>query len=370
MKRIIIFFAVFALFSAQFGGYASADTYGDMYSESELSSLPGELSDETLSILGELGIDLSDYKTFLNMDANSVLDVVKNLFADRFKKPASALTLAMAILLICALISGMWNQKLGMNEAYNYLCAVSIAAVVLFPLISTVNNCITSIKAASSFMLAFIPVFAAVLIAAGSINSGLIYKSVMLGICEAVSQVSSLVISPLISLFVALGMSSALSGNEGVFKLASQIKSVANWILGFIMTVFTGFLSIQSVIGKAADNMTVKTTKFFVGSMVPVVGGALSEALTTVTAGIGMLKSTAAMWCVIVLAIILLPTIIELFLWRIVLSLLASFSQMFSVSDSAKLFEICSVAVSFIIAMLLCIFVMFILSVVIVKSGG
>ena len=96
------------------------------------------------------------------------------------------------------------------------------------------------------------------------------------------------------------------------------------------MTVFTGFLSIQSVIGKAADNMTVKTTKFFVGSMVPVVGGALSEALTTVTAGIGMLKSTAAMWCVIVLAIILLPTIIELFLWRIVLSLLASFSQMFS----------------------------------------
>ena len=104
------------------------------------------------------------------------------------------------------------------------------------------------------------------------------------------------------------------------------------------------------------------------GSVVPVVGGALSEALTTVTAGIGLLRSSAMAWCIIVLAIMVVPIVIEMFLWKILLNLLSALSAMFSVGEATKLFEICSVAIGFLIGILLSVTVVFILSLVVING--
>ncbi len=345
------------------------EVYDKVYEESGLESLTEVLSDETKEVIAELGIDLSSYTSFLTMDSKSLWDIIMNIFSGSFTEPFTALSLALCVILICSVLSGMWSTPLEINESYSYICLLSLSSVVLLPLTSQIENCISGIKAISGFMLSFIPVYGGLLISSGGITSGAVYQSVMLALCEGISQIAGFIIAPIIGIFICIGMSSAIAGIDGAYRLAMAIKNVANWVLGFIMTFFTGFLGIQSIVGKSADNLTIKTTRFFVGSAVPVVGGYLGEALTTVTAALVILRSTAMAWFILVLALMVLPLIIRLFLWRLVLNILASVGEMFSVTGVGKLFNICSVALSFLVAIVISISVMFILSLVIIKVG-
>ncbi len=371
MKRLIVFTIAIVLFSVTLTVSAedSQKVYERIYDQSGISSLSEGINKETAEIISELGIDLSSYSSFLEMSPKSLWNVITNMLGGSLTAPITSFSLALCVVLICSVLSGMWSNPLEINETYSYICLLSLSSVVLLPLTAAIENSISGIKSISGFMLTFIPVYGGLLISSGNISSGITYQSVMLGLCELVSQVAGFIIAPIIGIFICVGMAASISGIDGAYKLALMIKNTANWILGFVMTFFTGFLSIQGVVGKSADNLTIKTTRFFVGSTVPVVGGYLSEALTTVTAGLGILRSTAAAWCILVLAIMVLPLVVELFLWRMGLNVLSAVSEMFSVPQASKLFQICSLAVGFLIAIVLSVSVMFILSLVIIKVG-
>ena len=66
--------------------------------------------------------------------------------------------------------------------------------------------------------------------------------------------------------------------------LCELIAKAVKWILGFCMTLFTGLLTVHSLVTASADSAASRAVKFAVSSFVPVVGGALGEALRTVGA--------------------------------------------------------------------------------------
>lgn len=370
MKRIIIFIFALWLFSLPVCADETENVYNDLYNGSEISGLEQSIDKETNQILEGLGIDLSDYTSFFNIDADSYLNVVISFFKSGFKKPISAMALGIGIILICSAFGGMLGSRLQVADTYNYICTLSLLAVVLAPLMNTVSAAISAIKSVGAFMLSFVPIFSGLIIASGGVATGAIYQSVMLIFCEAITEGLAFLVSPLISAYVCIGVASAVSGLEGAYMIAIRIRSVANWLIGFIMTLFTGFLSMQSIVSRAADSITIKTARFFVGSFIPVVGTALGEALTTVTAGMGLLKATAMSWCVAVLIIMLLPLVLELLLWRIVMFVLSSLSITLNIPDSARLFDTVSAAIGFLVAIMISVAVMFILSLVIVKVGA
>ena len=348
---------------------ARGEEYEELYKESGLEELKSELSEEVLATLEELGIDPG--KLDIKEDSNKNLwRVISGYFTKRIKRPLSAFSSAISIIMIYAVVGMVKSEKQGISESYAFLCALSVGGAILAPMMSAVGESVEVIKTAGGLMLGFIPIFCIILVSSGKISSAMVYQGAMLGVCEFITSACSYIISPFVGAYICFGMSAAVAGNDGIYKLAVGIKNVATWGLGLLMTIFTGFLGMQGVIAKASDNMTIKTTKFFVGSTVPLVGGALSEAVTTVVAGIGMLRSSAMIWCIAAVAVIMLPIVLELFIWRIVLNVLAAVSSMFSVSMVEKLFSISGVAISFLIALLLCIFVTFILSLVIISSGG
>lgn len=370
MKRTITFIIALLLFTFPVFADETEDVYDSLYKGSEMSQLEDSIGEETKEILGQLGVDLSDYTSFFSVDADSYINVVWSFLKNGMKKPFSAMALGFGVILICSAFGGMMGSRLQITDTYNYICTLSLLAVVLTPLMNTVAAGISAIKSVGVFMLSFIPIYSGLIIAGGGVATGAIYQSVMLIFCELVTEGLSFGVSPLISAYVCIGVASSVSGIEGAYMIALRIKSVANWIIGFIMTLFSGFLSIQSVVSRAADSITMKTARFFMGSFIPVVGTSLGEALTTVTAGVGLLKASAMSWCIVVLAIILLPIVIELLLWRVALFILSSLAITLNIPDSARLFDTVSAGVGFLVAITLSVAVMFILSLVIVKVGA
>ncbi len=370
MKRIFIIIAVMFIFTFSVNAEETDSIYNELYTDSNIAQLEDSIDESTKEILKKLGIALSDYESFFSGDTDSYIEVVLDFFKSGIKKPLAAMTLGIGVLIICSSFGGLWSAKLPLTDTYNYICALSLIAIVLLPMMNTASACISAVKSVGGFMLAFVPIFSGLIILSGGAATGVVYQTFMLGICELITSGMSFLVAPLISAYICIGVTSAVSGVEGAQLLALRIKSVANWLIGLIMTFFTGFLSVQSIVTKAADTVTIKTARFFVGSFIPVVGGALGDALTTVTAGVSLLKSTAMAWCIIVLLVMLLPSVIELLIWRIVMFVLSSVAVTFNIGDSARLFDTLSAALGLLIAIMLSVAVLFILSLVIIKVGA
>jgi len=370
MKRLFLILLMGFLLITPVSAQTAEDTYNEIYAESGLDGVYENLDDEVKDTLEDLGFTLENYELQSKADNKTLLNFLKEVFLSGITAPISGLTSATALVLICALFGGLFKNESELKVSHSYLCAMGVSAVVLFPLMDSISDALNTIEGVGSFMLSFIPVFCGILIFSGNISTAALYQGTLLGICEAITSASSFIIAPFISLYVCLGMSAAVSENEGVYKIATSIKTVANWILGLLMSVFTGFLGLQSVITKSADTLKIKTGKFFIGSFVPVVGGALSEALTTVTAGISMLKASSAIWGAVAVAVMLLPIVIELLLWKLTLSILSSVSEMFSLAAAKKMFSVLAVSIGFLLGLIILIGVMLILSIVVISSGG
>lgn len=369
LKKTILF-VVFFLMLCTTVNAESNSAYDDAYNNSGLDGVYESIDDDTEQILENLNIDPKDYSSLFGIKFDSVLGMLKDFFKSGVKMPITVFSLSVCILVAGSVINGMWTQKHLMGESYNYVILLSLCTVVLVPLFKVCTAAVGALKSVSTFMLAFVPVYASILVTAGSVATGTLYGGVMLGVCEGVAQLLSFVVAPVISIYACLGISACVSGVKGAYSLALKIKSAANWIMGLLTTVFTGFLSVQSVVSKAADNLSMKTAKFFCGSFVPVAGNALSDALTTVVAGMGILKSSAAAYCIIVIFAFLIPFIIEILIWRAVLALLSAVSCTLSSGEISKLFEVLNSALGFLIGIILFVAVLFVLSLAAVKVGG
>ena len=81
---------------------------------------------------------------------------------------------------------------------------------------------------------------------------------------------------------LAVTLVSAINPSLDLGSLAESVKKLVIWVLGIVMTLFTGLLSIQSFAGAAADNLSARAVKFAASSFIPVIGGSISEAYSAV----------------------------------------------------------------------------------------
>lgn len=211
-------------------------------------------------------------------------------------------------------------------------------------------------------MTSFIPVFAVIIATCGACVTSVSMSSLLLGASQVVSYVSNFVVVPLLGGFLSISLTTSVSPLLSRSGIADGIKKLAFWIMSLLTTVFVGILSIQTAFNTSADSLTLKTAKFIVGSSVPVAGTVLSEALTTVTASMGMIKSSVGIYGVIVCCAIFLPLLAELFIWRIVLILNSAISDLFSLQRISALLRSVDTVISVIIGIILLTGAMFVIS--------
>lgn len=113
---------------------------------------------------------------------------------------------------------------------------------------------------------------------------------------------------PLIYIFLALSAASCALGEEILKKLANTIKNLLNWLLKTILITFTTYMSITGAVSGMTDAAALKATKLTMSTVVPVVGGILSDASESVLVSMGVIKNAAGIYGILaVLAVFLGP---------------------------------------------------------------
>ena len=338
--------------------------YAEQYEASGADELADALPEETRRWLEEWGLDASDPASADRLSFGNALQMIRTFVESGGKRPLTAAAAAMAVILLCALFSGAGSGLTGqeMQGAFSYISTLAVAGVILVPLMQAAAGAISAIKAASVFMLSFVPVYAGILISAGKPLTAAGFQPLMLGAAQVVGQAAAFFLTPLTGVYMAVSMSAAVSPGLKTGGLSEGVRKAAAWSLTLIMTLFTGLLGIQTAIQGAADGLAMKTTKFLAGTFVPVVGASVSEALTTVQSCLGVLKTSVGIYAVAAVALLLLPILLELLLWRLALTLLTALADLFELQAVSGLLKAAGGAAALLTAICLCVGLVFIIS--------
>lgn len=328
------------------------------YSESVSQRLGEAIDEETKAELSENGFT-GDYS---KLSFKGFLEYIWESFAGQLLTPVNILARLTAIIILTSLARSASVAGGTIYTAFSAVSVLGCITVIYQAMYTSFSGVCTYLDRLTEFMLSYIPIYASVTAASGGFSSGGSYYASCLGICEIIAFVSGNVIMPFLSIFLALSFTAAINPDMKFSSAAESIKNAVNVILKALMTIFTGFIAVQSISGAAADNAASRALKFGASNFIPIIGDSVSEAYSTVYGSIGIIRSSVGTLGVIVTAVMLLKPLISMVCLKIIMDLSKLIADLMGESEAAELLKSTGFAMSAAISTILCFGMMFIIA--------
>ena len=317
MKKLI---TIFAILICIFGTSISiADTEDEVINSQmdsfNISSFIDEANKYSNNILKDIDIhELLNNAIKGEVDTNQLLKNIFPLLGTEIKEALKVMGSILIIVLIHSVlksISDNLNNKSVAQITY-YVQYILIATVIM----TNFSSIITLSKEAVGNMISFIqllfPLLMTLMLASGSVVSVNLVQPIILFIINLISNIFQSIIIPIILVGTALAIVSKISDRIQIDKLSKFLKSSSVWVIGILLTIFVGVLSIEGTLGSSVDGITAKTAKAAVSSFIPVVGKVLGDAVDTVIGCSAILKNAIGIVGVIVVIAICITPILKL----------------------------------------------------------
>ena len=329
MKRfLIVFIVVLTVPTLVFG--ADDGEYESYLSNYDLSVFREELDSETYELLSELGIDDFDYSSISSLSFETVLKILKKLAQGKAKSPMKSMISVLFFIVLSALFQSL---KANGDEELSGIfssCAALIMAIILVAEISpSITIAVAAVKLAGDFIFAFVPVFCAIVIASGGITTSFATNSMLLMLSQGLSFISANVFMPLVNCFLAVGICSSIRSELNLGNLINSARKGITNAMSLLSAGFVSVLSMKTAVSARADILGLRSIRFVINSVVPVIGGSVSEGLLSIQSYSSLIKSSVGIVGIIAIALIFLPSIIEIMLWRAALSVSSLISEVF-----------------------------------------
>lgn len=374
LLMMIMLMMVMCLPAGAEGGAAEWDElYQEQAEASGAGDLPDNLPEETRQLLDQLGITSIDAEGFSSLEPQGVWKALAELTGQEASGPLRSVGMVLGVVLLCALMEGM-KQTLrdpSASPVFQAVCVLAACAALLVPLSSCVQAVCRAAESTSVFMGSFVPVYAGILVTAGHAVTAASYQTVVLFAAELITLLATHLLVPLLTVSLALGMAGSLDTGLRLDSLSSAINKGAAWLLGITTTLFVGLLTLQGIVGGAADTLSSRALRFSLSSMVPVVGGSLSEAFSAVKGCLGLLKSTVGGFGMLATALIVLPPLLQCAVWSLGLALCTAAAELFGLGQISALLRSAEAVVKTLIAVLAaCSLFMIVATAVVTAAGG
>lgn len=351
----------------------SAEDYADSLIEaSGADELYSSLSEDTAELFRETGIDGLSFDSIFSVTPQKIISLFKKLITGGIEAPTKSLVrlIAVTVLLsICECFMPDDGQLKPVTEAAGaLLCIISVAS----PLTTAISSSVASITVSGKFMLGLIPVLAGIITAAGNPALAFSFRSIAFSTAQVISGISANQITPLVGAVLSLDIVGALMPSFRLSSITELIKKTLTAVLSFAATLFVSFLGLKSALANAADTVASRGIRLAISTAVPVVGGALSEAYSGVVGSLVLARSTVGIFGIAAIALINLPSCIQLLFWIFALRLGAAAGELFGQQGTADILKSIASAITLLNVVLLFNAVLFIIStalILLIKAG-
>lgn len=273
---------------------------------------------------------MSDWKYL----AGALLDALGLRLGDAI----GLLVTLVGILLIAAVLSRLRESIGGSGgDMLGFCLRLALYAAIVVQtagMVEIVQHFFASLRTLTTGM---IPAMGVLYALGGNVGQAALNEELLLVFLALCQYVSTVVTPPVCALCMAFSLMDALGTRLTLAPLCDRVKKWYTSLLGLVMFLLSLALSAQSVLVSRADSLGLRGIKYAVGNMVPVVGGAISGTLGTVADSVKLLRGVCGVSGVVLVALLLLPTLVELLLFRAMLHLSATMATLLGCDGEARL---------------------------------
>lgn len=281
------------------------------------SAIKGEVDNTTI------------YKKILNKLGNEVQTGIKSL--------ACILAIIIIHSILKSISESLENDSVSKLIYYvQYIAIITIIMGNFSDIINLVKETTTNLI---GFMNTLIPVLISLMVYTGSITTTSILEPIILFMINFIGNLIQDILIPVILIITSISIISKISDRVQINKISKFLKSSTVWLLGTILTIFVGVVSLEGTLSSSVDGITAKTAKAIVSSAVPVVGKILGDVVDSVL-GCGVILKNAVgfVGVIIIIGICILP-ILKLTVLTFSYKLVASISEVIADEKIVKLLD-------------------------------
>lgn len=281
------------------------------------SAIKGEIDNTTI------------YKKILNKLGNEVQTGIKSL--------ACILAIIIIHSILKSISESLENDSVSKLIYYvQYIAIITIIMGNFSDIINLVKETTTNLI---GFMNTLIPVLISLMLYTGSITTTSILEPIILFMINFIGNLIQDILIPVILIITSISIISKISDRVQINKISKFLKSSTVWLLGTILTIFVGVVSLEGTLSSSVDGITAKTAKAIVSSAVPVVGKILGDVVDSVL-GCGVILKNAVgfVGVIIIIGICILP-ILKLTVLTFSYKLVASISEVIADDKIVKLLD-------------------------------
>lgn len=174
---------------------------------------------------------------------------------------------------------------------------------------------------------------------------------------------------PMIYIFLAFSIANCALGEDILKKFSDAVKNFLHWLLKTLLIAFTTYMSVTGVVSGATDAAALKAAKLTMSTVVPVVGGILSDASESVLVSMGVVKNAAGIYGILALLAVFIGPFIKVGVQYLLLKVSALICSLFASKNISTLIDDFSAAMGLLLAMVAVSCILFLISTVCFMKG-
>ena len=344
-RILICLFSFFLLFPLlKFGVFAEEnkksqtlpDVYGDLLNSlppTILESLPeGALSNNAEEVGDAVG-EMSSFSFLIK----TVLSLVGLRLGDCIKLLCSIVGILILSSICRAFSSSL--KKADIARAFSFMMTLVITVTIFGTGFGTIASTVSYFGTLNTFTSATVPLMGSLYVMGGNAAAAVATSAGLSLFMTVLEEVIGRSIVPFCGICLALALIGACDGAPRLSSLLASLKKNYTLVLSFLMMLLLAMLSAQTILGASQDTLAMRSAKFAAGSLIPVVGGSVSELLRSVSASVGYMRTSVGICGVLLLLFLMLPTLIELLLARATWQICSFFAEILGCDGERRLLD-------------------------------
>jgi len=225
----------------------------------------------------------------MSLDFTQVMELLAAQFLSALKGSLWRLTRLIAPAMVCALLARLTGKA---GDAGRVVCQLWVCVFLTQDLTEHISLCRSAVTRMSEGMQGLFPLLLTMMAAVGGSSGSALMQPAIVAAASTMTGLIQQLTLPMATAAAILTMLCHLGDGLRLHRLAAFTHQCAAWTLGVCFTVFIGVLTTRAVTAAALDGVTLRTAKYAMSNLIPVVGGLFADTVDTLV-GSGMLVQGA-----------------------------------------------------------------------------
>lgn len=219
-----------------------------------------------------------------------------------------------------------FERKTVSKVAYT-LCYMVVLVIAVNSFNIAIGYAKDAIDRMIDFMMAMIPLLFALLASMGNIVTVSVTHPLIVFMIHTVGTMIHTLVFPLLFFSAVLHLVSALSEKYKLTQLANLLRNIGAGLLGVLLTVFLGVISVRGITSSVTDGVTIRAAKYITGNFVPVIGKMFADATDTVISASLLVKNAIGLSGVIIILFLCAFPAIKILVLALIYNIAAAVMQ-------------------------------------------